>query len=153
VEGREADVGNLLFTEDEALISYSVQRVRDIGGRHRRCGRTTRKRKAKSRGTQCWHGGGLGHALPFRSLLHPRHRRILPSLQEVFSNSSGKILRLALTPGKLDGFTNPSFHIQFLFILMNATMNGKCHEYVCADRERVSRVASLQLIVGAMEAV
>jgi hypothetical protein len=83
MERSQADVGHFLVAKNEALIGRDIVRLGDIGGWHRGCRRTPHQRKTQSRGTQCRHRGGVGRALPFRSLLHLLHGRILRVL--VFS--------------------------------------------------------------------
>jgi hypothetical protein len=77
VKRGETDVGHFLFAKNEALIRRGIVGLRDIGGGHRGCGRTTHQRKTQSGGTQHPHGGASGFALLLRSLLDPSHGRIL----------------------------------------------------------------------------
>ena len=76
VECREADVGYLLFAEDEPLVGRSVRGQRLIRCGQRGCGCAPNERKTQS-GPQRRHGGGFVHTLPCRSLLHTWHSRIL----------------------------------------------------------------------------
>jgi hypothetical protein len=77
MECSQADVGHFLFVENEALIEWGIVGLGDISGGHRGCGSTPHQRKTQSGGAQCRHRGGVGCALPFRSLLHLWHGRIL----------------------------------------------------------------------------
>jgi hypothetical protein len=77
MERGETDVGHFLFAKNEAVIGRGIVRLRDTGSGRRGCGCTTHQRKTESGGTEHFHGGGFGCALPLRSLLDPWHGRIL----------------------------------------------------------------------------
>jgi hypothetical protein len=77
MERSKADVGHFLFAKNKSLIGRGVARLRDISSGHRGCRCATRQRKTQSGGTQQLCGDGFGCAFLLRSLLDPRHGRIL----------------------------------------------------------------------------
>jgi hypothetical protein len=84
MECGEADVGHLLFAENEALPGpgHMAVSLRDIRGRQRRCECRSRQRKPKSSGksgsAQRRRGSGFARAVLSPSLLNPCHVRFLP---------------------------------------------------------------------------
>ena len=76
MEGGEADVGELFFAERDHLAGREVRPLLNIAGRCDRCRCASRQRKSQSGSSQRRYGG-FDDSLLFRSLLHPRHGRIL----------------------------------------------------------------------------
>jgi hypothetical protein len=77
IERGETDVDHFLVAKNEALIGRGIARLRDTDSGHRGRGCTTRQRKTQSGGTEHLHSGGFGSAFLLRSLLDPRHGRVL----------------------------------------------------------------------------
>jgi hypothetical protein len=117
VERRKRDVGDLFFTEQDALGRREIQFLRCVRSRQGRCRSAPRERKCQS-GSAQRRDCGFGHSLPFRSLLH-WHSRILQPVRTLFPIPAPTILRASHLTRKAVPLTNALRCIQFPFILMN----------------------------------
>jgi hypothetical protein len=82
MEGGETDVGDLFFTEQDALGRREIQFLCCVRSRQRRCRCGSSERECQS-GSAQRRDCGFGHTLPLRSLLH-WHSRILQPVRTVF---------------------------------------------------------------------
>jgi len=90
VEGGEAHVGDFFLAQGDRLRRHEAQFLRRICGRVGCCGGASRQAKGQTRSAQRRHGG-FNNSLPFRSLFHSSHRRILHQLFRTVSNRSDSI--------------------------------------------------------------
>ncbi len=119
MEGGETDVGDLFFTEQDALGRREIQFLHRVGRRHGRCRRASSERECQSGSAQC-RDGGFGHALPLRSLLHWHSRYLLQPVKPVFRFQPKRSYAQDKHRARPSILTNALSCIQFPFILMNA---------------------------------